>query len=186
MQKIFLLQFPGYDPRLLIKLVSAVAMTGSLLAGLPVITAAQGLSGLTLFGGVKSENQLPFRLDFGGQADTWERFRLRIPAKKMNLAAIKFVVSYPDYYQGSFDPNKVEVTVKGEKVLLDQVKWNKEARLIEIFPKQPISAGGEVELVLSNVKTPSFGGMYYFNCQILSPGELPLLRYVGTWVLNIS
>ncbi|MDB9540253.1 DUF2808 domain-containing protein [Anabaenopsis tanganyikae CS-531] len=180
------LQFPGCDRQLLVRLVSALAVTSSLLTGFPVITVAQGLPGLTLFGGVSSKNQLPFRLDFGGQANSWERFRLRIPAKKMNLAASQFVVSYPDYYEGSFDPNKVEVKVKGEKVPLDEVKWNKEARRIEIFPQKPVAAGGEVELVLSDVKTPSFGGMYYFNCQILSPGDLPLERYVGTWVLSIS
>jgi hypothetical protein len=41
-------------------------------------------------------------------------------------------------------------------------------------------------LVFSDVKNPPTGGMYYFNCEILSPGDVPLRRYVGTWILNIG
>ncbi len=180
------LQFLGYKGKLPLRLLSALAVTSSLLVGFPIITGAQGLPGLTLFSGVKSENQLPYRLDFGGQANSWERFRFRIPAKRMNLAAAQFAVSYPDYYKGTFDTKKVEVRVRGKKVPLNEVKWNKEARLLEIFPEEPVPAGQEVELVFSNSRTPPFGGMYHFNCQILSPGDVPLLRYVGTWLVSLS
>ncbi|MFM6244668.1 MAG: DUF2808 domain-containing protein, partial [Dolichospermum sp.] len=41
-------------------------------------------------------------------------------------------------------------------------------------------------LVLSNVQNPSFGGVYYFNCRVLSPGDVPLLRYIGTWIISIN
>ena len=68
------------------RLLSALAVTGCLLTGLPILTSAQGLPGFTLFSGVKSENQLPFRLDFGGQPNSWDRYRLRIPAKRLKLA----------------------------------------------------------------------------------------------------
>ncbi|HYW20139.1 MAG TPA: DUF2808 domain-containing protein [Nodularia sp. (in: cyanobacteria)] len=181
------LRFLGSKRKLPLRLLSALAVTSSLLAGFPTMTGAQsGLPGLTLFSGIKSENQLPFRLDFGGQANSWDRYILRIPAKRMNLAAAQFAVSYPNYYEGTFDPKKIEVKVKGKKVALNEVKWNKEARLLEIFPEEPVPAGGTVELVLSNVRNPNFGGMYHFNCQILSPGDTPMLRYVGTWLLSIS
>ncbi len=168
------------------RLLSALAVTGCLLTAFPALTWAQSLPGFTLFSGVKGENQLPFRLDFGGQSNGWDRYRLRIPAQRMKLAVAQFAITYPNYYEGVFDPKKVEVKVKGKPVKLSEVKWDKEGKLISIFPEEPVPAGSGVELVLSNVKNPSFGGMYYFNCQVLSPGDLPLLRYMGTWILSIN
>ncbi|MFN6570378.1 hypothetical protein A6770_08240 [Nostoc minutum NIES-26] len=168
------------------RLLSALAVTSCLLAGFPAMTWGQTLPGLTLFSGVKNENQLPFRLDFGGQTNSWDRYILRIPEKKMKLAVAQFAITYPNYYKGTFDPKKVEVRVKGKKVPLSEVKWNKESRVLEIFPQEPVPAGNKVEVVLSNVKNPAFGGTYYFNCQILSPGDVPLLRYLGTWIISVS
>lgn len=167
-------------------LLSTLAITGCLLTSIPTITLAQGLPGLTLFSGVKRENQLPFRLDFGGQANGTDRYVLKIPAKKMKLAVAQFAISYPNYFDGTFDPKEVEVKVKGKSVPLSEVKWNKEARLIEIFPQEPVPAGNNVELELSNVENPAFGGMFYFRCRILSPGDVPLLRYLGTWIIGIN
>jgi hypothetical protein len=150
------------------------------------MTLAQSLPGLTLFSGVKGENQLPFRLDFGGQTSSTDRYILRIPAKKMKLAVAQFAITYPNYYEGTFDPKDVEVKVKGKKIPLSEVKWDKEGRVIQIFPQEPVPAGDRVELILSNVQNPSFGGVYYFNCQVLSPGDIPLLRYLGTWIISIT
>ncbi|MFM7407160.1 MAG: DUF2808 domain-containing protein [Cuspidothrix sp.] len=168
------------------RLLSALAVTSCLLTGLPVMTLAQSLPGLTLFSGIKGENQLPFRLDFGGQTNSSDRYILRIPAKKMNLAVAQFAITYPNYYEGTFDTKDVEVKVKGKKVPLSEVKWDKEGRVIQIFPEEPVPAGDRVELILSNVQNPSFGGVFYFNCQVLSPGDLPLLRYLGTWIISIT
>ncbi|MDB9307184.1 DUF2808 domain-containing protein [Aphanizomenon sp. CS-733/32] len=166
------------------RLLSALAVTSCLLAGLPAITLAQ--NGLTLFSGVNSANQLPFRLDFGGQTNSTDRYILRVPAKQMKLAVAQFAITYPDYYKGTFDPKSVEVIVKGKKVPLSEVKWDKEGGVIQIFPEEPVPAGRKVELVLSNVQNPAFGGVYYFKCQVLSPGDVPLLRYLGTWIISIT
>ena len=168
------------------RVLSALAVTSFLLTGFPALILAQSLPGLTIFSGVKSENQLPFRLDFGGQPNGWDRYRLRIPAKKLNLAAAQFSISYPDYYKGDFDTKSIEVRVKDKKVPLQEVKWDKQNHVVEIFPQQPIPANSRVELVFSNVRNPAFGGTYYFNCQIQSPGDVPLLRYIGSWILSIS
>ncbi|MHC5728221.1 MAG: DUF2808 domain-containing protein, partial [Nostoc sp.] len=81
---------------------------------------------------------------------------------------------------------EIEVRVRGKAVPLSEVKWDKEAKLINIYPQEPVPAGSPVELVLSNVQNPAFGGVYYFNCQVLSPGDVPLLRYMGTWILSIN
>ncbi|MCL6436621.1 MAG: DUF2808 domain-containing protein [Leptolyngbyaceae cyanobacterium HOT.MB2.61] len=166
--------------------LSGLAIAGCLVAGIPALSLAQGLPGLTLWGGVKGEDNLNFRLDYGGRAGAWDRYRLRIPAKKMKLAVAQFAISYPDYYKGEFDPKDVEVIVQDKSVPLQEVNWNKENNLIEIFPVDPVPAGSKVEIQLSNVRNPSFGGMFYFNCQVLSPGDVPLLRYLGTWVITIS
>jgi hypothetical protein len=168
------------------RVLTTLALTSCLLAGLSAATRAQSLPGFVLFSGVKAENQLPFRLDFGGQTNNWDRYILRIPQQKMKLAVAQFSVTYPDYYKGSFDTKAVEVRVKNKKVPLSEVRWNKEARILEIFPETPVPAGSKVELVLSNVRNPAFGGTYYFNCQVLSPGDVPLLRYLGSWILTIS
>lgn len=168
------------------RVLAAFAVTGCLITGFPAISWADALPGFTLWGGVTRENQLPFRLDFGGRPNVWDRYRLRIPAKKMKLAVAQFSITYPNYYRGEFDKNEVEVRVKGKSVPLDQVVWDKDNRVIQIYPQEPVPAGNSVELILSNVKNPNFGGMYYFNCQILTPGDVPLLRYVGTWILSIN
>lgn len=168
------------------RIVSAVAVTGCLLTGFSSLSLAQTNPGFTLFGGVDRKDQLNYRLDFGGQADNWDRYRLRIPGTKMELGVAQFVISYPDYYKGKFDKNEIEVRVKNKKVALQEVSWDKENHMIQIYLKEPIQAGNSVEVVLSNVKNPPFGGVYYFECRILTPGDIPLPRYLGTWVLSIS
>ena len=75
--------------------------------------------------------------------------------------------------------------VKDKSVPLQEVNWNKENNFIEIFPTDPVPAGSNVEIQLANVRNPN-SGVYYFNCQVLSPGDTPLLRYLGTWVISID
>jgi len=166
------------------RVLSALAVTSCLLAGLPAITLAQ--NGFTLFSGVKNEDQLPYRLDFDGQTNSTDRYILRIPAQKMKFAVAQFAITYPNYYKGTFDTKDIEVKVKGKKVPLSEVKWDKEGGVIQIFPEAPVPAGQTVELVLSNVQNPSFVGVYYFRCQVLSPGDVPLLRYLGSWIISIT
>lgn len=167
------------------RLLSALAVTAGLLSGLPLVTMAQTNPGFTLFGGPESRNQLNYRLD-SGSAGTWDRYRLRIPANKLNLAVAQLSIFYPDYYKGTFDTDKVEIRIKGESVPLDEVVWDRENHFLEIYPAEPIPAGNKIEVVLHNVRNPRFGGMYYFNANIRTPGDVPLMRYVGTWVLSIQ
>jgi hypothetical protein len=168
------------------RLLPALALSSCLLTGISTTTLAQSLPGLTLFSGVKPENQLSFFLDFGGQTNNTDRYRLRLPANKMKLPVSQFNITYPEHYKGSFDTKEIEVRVKGKSVDVKEVKWNKETRVIEIVPQDPVPAGSKVELILSNVQNPSFGGMFYFNCRVLSPGGVPVPRYLGTWIISIS
>lgn len=164
----------------------AAIAAGGLVTGLPTLTQAQSLPGLTIFSGVERQNLLSYRLDWGGQAGAWDRYRLRIPPAKMELGASQFVISYPDYYNGKFDPKKVEVEVKGKSVPVKQVNWDKENHRLQIYMQEPVPANSRVEIILDNVKNPPFGGTYYFNAAILSPGDVPLPRVLGTWILTIN
>jgi len=176
---------------------ATVAWLGSS-ANLPAL--AQGSSGFVIFGGPGQGNTLDFRLDYGSNGHPRDRYRLRIPSKKMTFAVSQFSIEYPDYYDGEFDaeldedrrPSRqpVRIRVKSgrsyEDVEIESVVWDQENHLIDIFPKEPIPAGQKVEIVLSNVRNPRFGGMYFFNCRAFSPGDLPLARYLGTWVIAIG
>jgi hypothetical protein len=167
------------------RIFSAIAVTGCLLSGLPAITWAQGLPGLTIFSGVERQNELNYKLDYGTR-DMWDRYRLRIPAKKMKLGALQFKIDYPDYYNGKFDPKKIQVWAKDKSLALQKVNWDKANHTILIELKEPLEPGKSVELVFDNVKNPDFGGTYYFNASILSRGDVPLPLYVGTWILSIN
>jgi hypothetical protein len=167
-------------------LFGALAVTTCLLTGISATSWAQSNDGLTLFSGVRRENQLSYLLDYGGRPNGWDRYRLRIPAKKLELGVAQFAISYPDYFDGKFDTDKIEVRVKGKSVPLSEVEWDQENNLIQIYLEEPITAGNKVELVLSNVKNPPFGGTYYFNVQTLTPGDVPLPRYLGTWIISIG
>jgi hypothetical protein len=87
-----------------------------------------------------------------------------------------------------FDPKDVEVFVKGDrnKVAVQEVVWNKENYVLEIYLKDVIPANTKVEIHLNNVVNPDSGSTFYFNCTAVSPGDLPLPRYLGTWIISIS
>jgi hypothetical protein len=166
--------------------LSILAISGCLLSTLPAIVLAQGNPGLTIFSGVERENILNYHLDFGGQAGGWDRYRLRIPGKKLMQGASKFFISYPDYYKGKFDTEEIEVRVKEESLPLHNVVWDKESRIIEIDLEQPLKESNKVEIVFSNVKNPRFGGTFYFHGQVLPANDLPIRQHLGTWILSIE
>jgi hypothetical protein len=171
------------------RFVSAIALSTSLIAGLQHLSLAQGNPGLTLWSGVERENILNYHLDFGGRPNQWERYRLRIPANKMESGASKFIITYPDYYDGVFDKDKIEVTY-GDKyrktAKIREINWNRDTQRLEIELEEAIAPKTRVELKLSNVRNPRFGGTYYFNAQVIPADQFPVPLYVGTWILSIE
>ena len=162
------------------RLLLALAASGCLLTGFQAITVAQNNSGVYLWGGVKRENILSYRLD-SGTANNWDRYKLRIPNKKLDQGASKFIISYPDYYEGKFDPDNIEVRVGKESLPLEEVIWDKESYLVEIVLKEPLIPGQpplvgsgnsrrarrrgnkkKVEIVFHNVKKPSLWWHFLF------------------------
>lgn len=167
------------------RLFPALAIAGCLMTSLPLASLAQGLPGLTIFSGVERDNQLGYRLDFEGRPNARDRYHLRIPGSKLDLAVSQFVVTYPDTYSGTFDPDEIEVRIDGDSVPLDEVTWDEENRLIEIFPQDPVPSRTSVELVFE-VRNPRYPGMHYFNALVRAPGDVLPPQYVGTWILSIG
>lgn len=167
------------------QLFSAILITGLALTTLPKIAQAQGLPGITLFSGPDKTNILNYFLE-SGRSGEWDRYKLRLPADKLNLAIAEVSITYPDYYKGTIDPDRVQIRIKNQPIPLEEVIWDQENHIIQIYPQEPIPAGTKVEIVLSNVKNPTFGGVFNFNANIRTPGDVPMLRYVGTWILSID
>ncbi|PSP17767.1 MAG: hypothetical protein BRC58_05335 [Cyanobacteria bacterium QS_8_64_29] len=170
------------------RLVAGAAVTGCLLgvAGIPAASWAQG-SGLTIFSGVERKNILDYSLDFDGRPDTIDRYRLKVPASKLkDKGAYKLRISYPDYYDGEFDPDKIEIRVDGDAVPLEQAEWRQEQNEIVLVPQQPLSGERSAEIVLSNVQNPDYAGTYYFHLQVSPQKGPPGQRYIGTWIVSIG
>ncbi len=168
------------------RLLTTLAISSCLLTGLPYFVSAQSNPGLTIFSGVDRQNILNYHLDFGGKANGWDRYRLRIKGKKLTEGVARFFISYPDYYNGKFDVDKIEVRMNGKSLPLREVIWDEESRIIEIDLLEPILESKQVELVFSNVRNPSNGGTFYFQCQVLTPGQVPLRLQIGTWIISIN
>jgi len=171
------------------RFLATLAVSASLLAGWQTITTAQSNPGLTIFSGVERQNELSYYLDFGGNRDGIDRYRLRVPANKMEVGVKKWAISYPDYFDktgGRFDLDKIEVRLDGESLPLEEVKWNKNDNVILIKMEETVEAGKGIELVFSNVRNPRWGGTFYFECRVATPGDVPLPRYLGTWIVSIE
>lgn len=167
------------------RILATVGIASSLSIGIPLITQAQGGSGLTIFSGVDRENILNYYLDFGGQRNNRDRYRLRIPGKKLMQGASKFYVFYPDYFDGKFKEDKIEVRIDGDPLPLRSAIWDKENYLIEIELEEPLKESKKVELVFSGVKNPDVG-TYYFRAEVLPAADLPIRQYIGTWIISIN
>jgi hypothetical protein len=160
---------------------------GLLAAGLTIGSpSAQAQNGITIFSGVERNQELSYQFDFGGNKGGWDRYRLKIGKDKMKLAVSSFTILYPDYYTGVIDGKDIEVKVNGKAVKLQEPNLDKDNYRLEISPLEPIAAGTNVEIALSNVKNPSNPGTFYFKCLIQAPGDVPIVREVGTWILTID
>ncbi len=148
--------------------------------------SAQSTSGLTIFGGVDRENILNYYLEWDVGPKRRERYKLTIPAKKMIQGASKIFITYPDYYDGKFEEDRIEVRIKNEPIELEEVVWDEESRIIEIVPKEPITKSNKLQIVMHNVKNPSRPGTFYFNCQVIAANDLPIRQYLGSWIISIN
>ena len=168
----------------LLRFFSVLAIAAASTTGIAAVVHAQ--SGLTLFSGVDRDHQLNYKLDYDGRLGARDNYHLKLPGQKLEFAVSKLVISYPATYNGTFNTHSVEVLAAGKKIDLDEVTWDQDNRAIEIYPKTPIPAATRLEIVLSHVENPDRLGTHYFNLSVQSPGDLPLTRYIGTWIIGIG
>ena len=168
-------------------LLTASVLASCTIAGVHTVATAQGTPGLVLFGD-RDVDILNYYLDFGGNAENRDRYRLRIPKKKLANGATQFVISYPDYFDGKFNTDKIEVRLNGEKdnsLPLKNVVWDEENLFIQIDLAEPLKDPKKVELVFSGVKNPDVG-TYYFYAQVVPAINTPIPERVGAWVISIN
>ena len=168
-------------------LFAALTLATCTLAGVHSVAIAQGTPGLILFGD-KDTDILSYYLDFGGIADNRDRYRLRIPKKKLANGATQFVISYPDYFDGKFDTDKIEVRPNGDKdkaLPLKNVVWDEENRFVQIDLAEPLKDPKKIELVFSGVRNPDVG-TYYFYATVSPAINAPVPERVGAWVISIN
>ncbi|PSB06616.1 hypothetical protein C7B62_22370 [Pleurocapsa sp. CCALA 161] len=168
-------------------LLITLTLAGATVTGVHTIAKAQGTPGLVIFGN-RDVDILNYYLDFGGVAEGRDRYRLRIPQKKLPNGATRFVISYPDYFDGKFNTDKIEVRVNGKKdnsLPLKNVVWDEKNHLIQIDLAQPLLNPKKLELVFSNVKNPDVG-TYYFYAKVFPAVNAPVPQQVGAWVISIN
>lgn len=174
--------------------LTPVALTACLLT-IPTVSQADTNPGFTFVwgDGPSRKQQLRYLLEYGSPGHPSDRYYLKLG--RQSLAVSGITITYPEYYSGALDPQRIEVRTggksqllanrRGQSIPLAEVKLDKETQVLQLLLEQPIPAGTSIDVVLSNVQNPSDGGTYFFNCQVASPGNVPLLRYVGTWILSI-
>ena len=166
---------------------ASLVLASCTIVGVHTIAEAQGGSGLVIFGD-RDVDILSYYLDFGGIAENRDRYHLRIPKKKLANGATQFVISYPDYFDGKFNTDKIEVRVNGDKdqsLPLKNVVWDEENRFVQIDLEEPLVDAKKVELVFSSVKNPDVG-TYYFYAQVVPAVNAPVPQRVGAWVISIN
>lgn len=182
----------------LFKSVLSVAAIAAGVVAISPLAQAQSLPGITFrWNNRDGFNELQHAIELSNSANNWGRYRLKIGARDMKLAASQFVINYPTYFDGKFNADAVEIRVcsstgsflsraKCSTVALDEVDIDTENKRIALYPLEPVPAGSNLELVFSDVKNPRNRGMYQFNAMIESPGDVPLLRPLGSWILTID
>lgn len=162
------------------------------------VANAEGLPGITFrWNNREGFNELGHVIELNNEPNSWGRYRLKIGARDMELAVSQFVVNMPDHFDGKFDEDDIEVRIcktrgsflrraKCDAVDVDEAVVDMEARQIAIYPAVPVPAGKNVELVFSNVKNPRHPGMYQFNGLVEVPGDVPILRPLGAWIVSIE
>jgi hypothetical protein len=165
---------------------AAIALfTGAIALTAPLLQTPALSQGITIFSGVERNQELSYSTDFGANPGQSDRYYLKLSKAKMKQAVNKFIIVFPDNFDGKIDAKKVEITVGGKKVEVSEVNWDKDNGRLEIYPKEAVPAKKDVKLILSNVTNPS-SGMYYINCLIQVPGDVPIYRELGTWILDIQ
>lgn len=160
------------------------------------VVEAQTNPGFSLIWGgrdAQPSKQLGYVLQYGTPKHLRDRWRMKLGKQEVAMSVIR--VTMPDYFNGKFNEKRVELreapksrifSLKaGKEIPISSVTVNNEGGFIEVIPDTPIPAGKRAELVLSGVKNPS-AGMFWLKCSMIAPGDVPLPRQCGTWVMSFA
>ncbi|MFQ3614881.1 MAG: DUF2808 domain-containing protein [Cyanobacteriota bacterium] len=165
------------------KLLLAGLLVGGLGSLVIIPRSVEAQSGLVITGS-EGVPVLSYRLDFRGFRGRLERYRLTIPPQ--DLAVSEVQINGDRNFDARIDPENVRLEVEGNPVELDEVYWNEEFRSLEVVTRQPIAAGQEMRLVLSNVRNPQAAGIYRVEARVRGTEPNPLFRNVGNWLITID
>ena len=183
--------------RLFKSVLSVAAIAGCIATGTTIVQA-QGALPSFRWNNREGFNELKNVIELSDAPRRWGRYRVKIDSNDMKRAVSQFVVNYPDYFDGKFNPDEIEIRVckskgsflsraKCSAVELDEVDVDTENYRIALYPLEPIPAGSNLELVFDDVKNPRSRGMYQFNVLAESPGdELSLLSLMGGTIIQID
>ncbi|MFN3361975.1 MAG: DUF2808 domain-containing protein [Pseudanabaenaceae cyanobacterium] len=143
---------------------------------------AQAGSGFILFGDVR-DRALNYTLDDGNAKNT-DRYFLDLKPQRFKIGQI--IINIPATFDGRFDPDRMEVRIKDKPVALRSKKLDMETRRIELVVAEPVPPNVPVTIVLAGVTNPYFPGIYKFDANLISADEQPILRYVGSWVIDFN
>lgn len=170
-------------PRL--RLFSGLAALGLLSAGIPAATFAQSNPGLVIFSGVGDRsNILNYHLKDGRRNVRDDRYRLRIPANKIDNGVSRLIVSYPDYYDGRFRLDRIEVgygeryrnqvevayaDIQEECYAIENQRGRRDLyHCLNISLETAIEPETPIEIKLSQVRNPWQGGTFYFGAHTVT------------------
>lgn len=154
------------------------------------IKAQRTTNGLTIFGG--PENALSYTIDFNEPYSTNARYYLEVNRDKVVRDVISMEIAYPPEFVerlGRFDVDAIELRegdYRGSDVIpTDDIVWDQENHILEIYPAEAIPAETEFVIVLSNVRNPRRYGIHYFHLSLMFQGGV-VDQYVGTWPLEVA
>lgn len=171
-------------------LAAGVAIAGGIGMNLAPSLAQTTNNGLTIFGG--PENALDYTIDFNEPYSTNARYYLEVSSNQVVRDVISMEIAYPPEFVerlGRFNVDAIELREGdyrgGDVIPTEDIIWDQENHIIEIYPAEPIEADSEFVVVLERVRNPRRFGIHYFNLSLMFQGDV-VDQYVGTWPLEVA
>ncbi|NER82813.1 MAG: DUF2808 domain-containing protein [Leptolyngbya sp. SIO1D8] len=171
-------------------LFGALAVSGLAIAGGTAI--AQTTEGLTIFGGIDPEYRLSYFIDHNSRRSTRSRYYLRIAGGKVPREVLELQITYPEAFEengGHFTNANIELREGtgrgGATIAVDEIVFNSDENIIEIYPDEPIPANKSFVVVISEVRNPNRYGNHFFVLDVLYQGGV-LRDFVGIWPLEVA
>lgn len=171
-------------------LMGLFAASGVAIVGSGAI--AQTTDGFTIFGGVDAQYRLGYSIDNNERRSSNARYYLRVSGRKIPREILELQITYPEEFAnngGHFDNARIELREGtgrgGATIPVDEVIIDQEAKILEIYPAEPIAPNSSFVVVLHDVRNTNRYGFQYFILDALYQGG-PLREFVGIWPLEVA